>query len=420
MSPAPTVVDEFRALQRKKGQCLAWIGVPALVLTAALVLGLVPALNDALSGRPRYMEAFTTVMGRQIANALREAFPVLVAEGENADCRRVGDIGDSVEIDGGYFALTFSEARRSVCYTAYVVTGEDSGPAAVLLGPSMGRNYGRPITNPVWAIPTHRSLLVLSPEYVALMHWRAKIDPLPNLEAAAQKQRADSPSARFTAEANITVNLEEVRREVAKRHDLVNRILAGLAVLSGAVVGFSVLRLKRVYAESARLFGRYECELGLGAFLVGDLAVAGQESIALYQQKRDAVLANARLERSLEHEKSEASRRLHGLLESVQDDTQRERIERALGGQQLDEMQTLLQELEPHAAQPTPEERLHLLLETLKDYCSEGELREAESQVFAALRERGFRAAREMAVGFHEEFRARYREMADKETEAPQ
>jgi hypothetical protein len=409
-------VSEFRALQRQKGKSLAWIVVAALVLSAALVLGLVPALNDALSGPPRYMEAFTTVMARETASAIANEYPVVVAKSENADCRSTGD---KFDYSDSYFLLTFSEGGRSICFTVYGVTGQDSATDAVTLDPSVGRNYGRPLEKPAQGLPLHRSLMVLSPEYVALMDWRVEVDPSLSLEKAATRQAINSPSAQFNRTANMTVNFEEVRREVARRHDLVNRILTVLAVLSMAVLALFGLRLKRVYSESARLFRRHEFDLGVGTFLDCDLAVAGQEALGQYQQKREAALAAARLERSLEHKKNEASQRLVGRLESVQDEGQRQRMERALEGQELEEMQKVLEELAPQAAQPTPEERLHLLLETLKDYCSEEEHRAAETQVLAALRERGFRAARELAIGLHEEFRVRQREMEDKETEAP-
>lgn len=78
-------------------------------------------------------------------------------------------------------------------------------------------------------------------------------------------------------------------------------------------------------------------------------------------------------------------------------------------------MQALLDELQPPSSQKTPEERLQLLLESLKDYASEDELREAQTEAFSALEEHGFRQARETVVRFQEQFRARYKQLIEEQ-----
>ncbi len=190
-----TALSNFRVFQHRKRQSLTGIVVTGAVLIAALVGRLVPPLNDALSGQPRYMEAFADLMGRQIANTTRQEYPVLVSQAENADCRTVE--GRTSDYDDAYYVLTFSEQARSVCLTVYGALPQNSKAPGITLSPGSARNYGRDFKTPVRTVPLHRSLTVLSPEYLALLHWRAKVDPKANVRAGAA-QRVTSPSAQIS------------------------------------------------------------------------------------------------------------------------------------------------------------------------------------------------------------------------------
>ncbi len=380
------------------------------VLIAAFAGRFVPPLNDLISGPPRYMEAFASLVGRQIADTTRGEYAVLVSQAENVDCHGVNE-GHTSDYDDAYYVLTFSEQSRSVCLTVYGALPQDSKAPGITLRPGATRNYGREFASTVRAVPLHRSLTVLSPEYLALLHWRVKVDPKANVRAGAA-QRVTSPSAQISF-ADASLNFADIRAEVAKRHTFTNQSLVAVVFAGSAFILLLLWRLRRLFGESARLCRSFGSELPIKSFLMRDLFLVGQEAESEYQRKRQESLAHARLEHILQREREEATRRLHGLLESTQEESTRLRIQAAVGSGSLDEMQALLEELQPQVSQKTPEERLRLLLESLKDYASEEEVREAETEAFSALRQQGFRQARETVIRFHDQFRARYRQFVE-------
>ncbi len=249
------------------------------------------------------------------------------------------------------------------------------------------RNYGREFKAPVRAVPLHRSLTVLSPEYLSLPHWRAKVDPKANVRAGAA-QRITSPSAQISF-ADASMNFEDIRTEVAKRHTFLNQILAPVAFASSAFMPLFLWRLRRLYGEAARLCRSFGFALPI-IFLTRDLLLVGQEAESEYQRKRQESLAHARLEHIIQRETEDATRRLHGLLASAQEESIRIRIQAALGSGTLDDMQAVLDELQPQVSQKTPEERLRLLLESLKEYASEDEVRQAKRRCSARCGSKGF------------------------------
>lgn len=391
---------------------MIWAGA---ILIVALSGRLVPPLNDALSGRPRYMEAFANLMARQIATTASNQYPVLVTQSDKADCRSV-DAGRTDDYDDAIYLLTSSETARSVCLTIYGSLPRDSKAPGIMLAPGSARNYGRAFTHPVRVLPLHRSLTVLSPEYLALLHWRAKVDPRTNVRAGSA-QRITSPNAQISF-ADASLDFTEIRAEVAKRHNFVNRVLFVLAVASGGVLLLLLWRLTTIYTSSLRLCRSYSPQLSLWGFLTRDLSVVGHDVETEYQRKREESLASARLEHILQREKEEAMRRLHGLLESAQEESERFRIRMALDAGNLDDMETVLKELQPHLAQKTPEERLHLLLEPLKEYASEHEIQQVETEALSALQSQGFRPARETVIRFHDQFRARHKRLVEETASA--
>lgn len=382
-----------------------------VMLIVSLAVRFVPPINDALSGEPRYIEAFADLMGRQIADTTRGEYPVLVSQAENADCRSVNQ-GQTSDYDDAYYVLTFSEHARLVCLTVYGTLPQDSKVPGTTLSPGTARNFGRKFATPVRAVPLHRSLTVMLPEYLSLLHWRVEVDPKANVRAGAA-QRVTSPSAQISF-ADASLNFEDIRTEVAKRHTFVNRVLLAVALATTVLLLLLLWRLRIIYRESARLCHSFGSGLPVKTFLTRDLFQLGQVAENEYQRRRQDALASARLEHLLQRQKEDAMRRLHGLLESAQESI-RLRIQAALDSGSTDEMQTVLEELQPQVSQKTPEERLHLLLESLKEYCSNDELRAAEAEAFSVLQGQGFRQARETVVRLHDEFRTRYNRLTEQE-----
>ncbi|MCI0352621.1 MAG: hypothetical protein L0Z53_24640, partial [Acidobacteriales bacterium] len=87
------------------------------------------------------------------------------------------------------------------------------------------------------------------------------------------------------------------------------------------------------------------------------------------------------------------------------------RIEACRHTEDPGKLKDLLSELREQLAEKTPDEKLNLLLESLKAYCSNEEYLECRDQSFVTLREEGFRAARQQVVEMHKQFRLRAQEL---------
>lgn len=356
------------------------------------------------------MEAFANLMAQQIASTTGNQFVVLVSRADSTDCHSVNE-GRASDYDDAYYVLTFSEQSRSVCLTVDGALPKDSKAPGITLSPGSARSFGREFTTAVRVVPMHRSLTRLSPEYLALLHWRAKVDPNANVRAGAA-QRVTSPSAQISF-IDTSLNFADIRAEVAKRHDFVNQVLLVLGLASGALALAFLGRVKSLYDRSVPLFERYEYQLTAKVFLIHDLGIIGSDAECEYNHKRQESLAAARLEHILQREKEEATRRLQSLLAQTQGDAKRLRIQAALDSGEVNDMESIIEELQPHLAERTPEERLHLLLEPLKEYAAEDEIREVETEALRELQQHGFRGARETVIRLHNQFRARYKALQE-------
>jgi hypothetical protein len=81
----------------------------------------------------------------------------------------------------------------------------------------------------------------------------------------------------------------------------------------------------------------------------------------------------------------------------------------------LPAMQSLLDQLSAQAAQRTPADRLTLLLESLREYCTDEQFARCCAEAFDLLSRTGFRDARDLVVARHDEFRNLFRAMQEKQ-----
>ena len=407
----------FEIERQRKGRLLQTIATTALLLTAALCFRFIPALNDVLSGPPRYMRAFAATMGRQIANLVHREYPVLVLAGDTSACRSVNQSG-APDADDAIYVLTYSELSRSLCLSVYAKVANNSTAADVATFKSdTGDNYGRQFSETIHAVPLHRSLTVLSPEYLALLHWRAKLDPATFVNAG-RSQRVTSPSAQISF-ADASISFADLRTEVAGHHEFINQVLLALMVLTFALTILSFAMLIVVYRRCAAQCSRYHFELRFQDFLKSDFAHIAKEAADLYQQQRQQLLGEMRLENTLRKERQETRLRLEGLMNAEKQADQHFRIQQALENDDLEQMHNLLHELQPHDLQKTPEERLHILLQSLKEYCTDSELQECEQEVLDTLHREGFRQARETVIQRHDQFRARFKQQQAEQQTLP-
>ena len=78
-------------------------------------------------------------------------------------------------------------------------------------------------------------------------------------------------------------------------------------------------------------------------------------------------------------------------------------------------MKTLWVEVQEQAGLKTPADKLGLLLESAKPYCTDDEFRVGRAEAFAILNKSGFRVARTFAITMHDQYKTRAREMEELE-----
>ncbi len=109
----------------------------------------------------------------------------------------------------------------------------------------------------------------------------------------------------------------------------------------------------------------------------------------------------------------DARERLQFLLEAIADENIRAEIRSCLERNQLEEMSAVYQQYQSQAGHKTHEEKLSLLLESLKPYCSPEEFENHRNKSIALLRQSGFREARNLVVSLHVELRARHKKSVE-------
>lgn len=413
--PAMPDMPEFREVQRRKRRHIALVLGGMVVAIVCTVLRCVPALDDALSGQPAYMDAFANAMARNVAEMLHREYPIIVTRDEHPDCQSVTQERTD-NSDDAVYVLTFSEQSRSLCLTVYGIlpAGFNSG-SAVTLAPAIGRNYGRSFTAPVKAVALHRNLTTLTPAYLHLLHWRTKFDPSENVRVG-RTERFSSQAANISF-ADLSLNLLDLRAEVAKTHSTINRILLVLICLAVLVVFGSAASIRLLYGRCARYCNTQEYVLRPRDFLTRDVAAIAESARLNYLQRQQQMYAQMRADDILRRTKDEMRQRLELLLNTTGDDSTREDIRQCLERDDSQQIEALLSRLVAQSVQKTPEERLDLLMESFREYCTDDEFVCCQAEVRSVFKRAGFREARDVVVTMHDQFRARARELEARQEE---
>ncbi|HEY2932257.1 MAG TPA: hypothetical protein VGK99_10980 [Acidobacteriota bacterium] len=405
-------MEQFAILQRRKTRCQYGIVAGAAFLFVSLPIRFIPGLNDKLCGPPRYMQAVATVMARQLAAATQGQYPVLVAAREESDCRAV-NLPEADDYDDQYFVIRYSEKARLLCLDGYAKGVRSSkSPTAATLNPDIGRNFGRALTAPVRVILSYRKPSVLPQDYLSLLHWRTKANPL-SAASGGVSHLLTSPGG--GAVANLSVNYVDLRAEVAKRHNWINRLLLFIILSGVGAVLASLATLRLLYSECAQSLRGYDFSLSMNLFLSENLNKVGELAQNRYHEYRQHLQTQARLDHFYRREKQEVQRHLKALLAAASDDERRLLIQKTLDSGGLEEMHALLDHLQPQTREKLPEERLRLLLEAIKEYCTESEFQDCQNEVLKVFHRSGFREAREIIVRRHDELRARSKALKEDE-----
>ena len=378
---------------------LLFASVAGFVL--CLPLRLVPKINDALSGRPEFMHHVAAHVAAALAAQQQYQVPVLLAGEEKQDCRLVPN-ATSLE-EQIYIVVTYSESRHSFCVLQYAPAAGLQGANMITLGEESGRNYGAPFLAPVKVVPVGHVFKALPDFVISMLDWRNELSQSGGTVPFDSKTDVSS-SAPFTS-ASLNFNLFDIRTEVAKKHGRINLVLnlflAGLLLLTFAAAGVNWAIYRRF--RSALL--AYGCELSLRQFVRLDLDSFIADAQQSFRTKQSELQAKARAETVARRELEELREKLRVLSALASDERQRQRIADCLHRNSAEAMEALCDELGSHSSIRAPEERLTLLLESLKEYCDPEQFQEYRTEAHRILEFSGFRAAREFVVQAHTELK---------------
>lgn len=410
---------EIELLEKRKRRALFILCLMVVVLAGCSVFRFVPRLDDFLSGKPQYVRALTDSLARQLAT--QSQMPLIVEPDEKGSCQRLHahPVPDE-EVRGNLYVLTYSEQQHITCVTGYAVPQDATKFSnAREITPTEGTFFGPKLLQSVKGVPFDRSVHVYSPEYLRRLHWRyTQHFSLSPSEAASLASRSYySAPEEPDGKANIELDYQEIRAEVATRHRQINLALDFVLIAFAAVLLSGGCTLLLVFRAASRYCRLYHFQLTAKTFLTENIATraggARQQYFAQQRQTQEQISEQERL-RVLRLGWAES---LRSALPSLTDEQLRSRVQACLGdeAQDLEEMKSLWVEIQERAGQKTPADKLNMLLESARSYSSEEEFRACREEAFAILAKSGFRSARNFAITMHDEFKIRAREMEESE-----
>ncbi len=168
------------------------------------------------------------------------------------------------------------------------------------------------------------------------------------------------------------------------------------------------------FQRYSRVYG----SLNFRDYLFRDLAELNDTMhVAYYAQREESQIA-LRAEDIRRRAEEDVRRRLILQLEASSDAEEHTRIRTCLDRDVFPEMAALAHELEQASRRESPEVRLNLLLESLRDFCSSEDLDQYRKEALEILRDPGFRAAREFVVQTHMALRIRAKQTEEEAEKA--
>lgn len=399
--------------------------VTAVSLLALSALRFVPRLNDALSGKPEYVRILTETFARQLASQTQMQFPVIVEQDEHGICPPVSaaSVPDE-EVRGTIYLLTYSEQQHLTCISTYIVPTDESRFSVLRsFTPTEGKVFGPRLLGMVKGITENRIYHTYSAEYLKRLHWRYTPHfPLSASEAAALKSQSyySGAAQQQGGSASIEFDYGDLRAEVAQRHRNVDVALTWLLVGAVALFLFFLRKLGLLYRRSAQYSRLYELKLTPGVFVKANIATQLNAARRQYFERQHQAQERLRAEEKLRALTTTWQEGLRSALPNLIDESLRRRVQECLDHEPPDweEVKSLWVEVQERTGTKTPADKLNLLLESTKPYCTEEEFATGRAEAFAILNRSGFRAARTFAITMHDQFRLRAREMEELETKS--
>lgn len=401
--------------QRQKRALLLLTLTGTFFLLVCLNLRFIPSINDRLSGKLEYMLWIADMLARSLAAKIGDDFPVIVLRDEKNKCQTIRNAG-AFDSDDLYYVLLYSETMRSVCFLTCAKLGPGSSPdSSLTLTQETGRNYGRKFSSPSTVVPVSQVNVSFPDSYLSLLHWRAKIDPSTFARVGdAKVQRSLTPSLPLSF-VNVSIDFAELRATVARRHDTINAALMTLILMLMLLMALASARTWVLYRRFRTHLLLYRAEVAFWQFLREDLTVITHHAREIHHVEQERILREARAAILLKRSKEAIRGQLESLYIALPDEQQRRRIQDCMDQDDVEKMNSLLQELQGQLGQKSPEEKLASLLDTLQDYCNAEEFDHCCAEAFRILAAGGFREARAFVVEAHDQFRARAKELEKKE-----
>ena len=413
--PGPaSQIDSYRS---QKTNALRLVVIASALLATFLILRLVPALDDALSGKPQYMRWVSDKVAKSIAARYGNEAAVILLSDEKTHCRQISAV-NVPNPDDFYYVLRYSETRHSVCFitSANLPDGWDQ-TNSLLLYPNIGQNYGQNINRPVRVVAVSQLQMVYPMAYLSLLHWRTKIDSSSFKRAANAKfERWFNSTAEPSDSLDVEIDFPSLRADVGRNHWMVNRALAAAISVAAALVFFGAYKTWSSYTAFRGFLSRYRRHVGFGTYLRQDLTVISGHARQAFQEEQRRALEETRAAILLNRSREAIRARLESLLSATSDERQKHNVQECLNRGELEEMKALTQQLQGQTGQKTSEEKLTTLLDTLKQYCNGEEFDRLCADAFQVLATTGFREARSFVVDAHDQLRARSKELEEQAT----
>jgi len=409
--------EQIELLDKNKRRILFALWVAATFLLVISVFRFVPRVNDALSGKPQYLRVLTETFARQFANQTQRQFPVIVEHDEHGTCQAVNapSIPDP-EIRGAIYMLAYSEQQHLTCITAYIVPTEPSRFSTLrTFTPAEGKNYGPILPGPLNAFAEERIVHPYAAEYLKRLHWRYKPHfPLSPKEAASLTSQSYYSGAKPPADSlSIDLDYGELRAEIGARHRKLN---LALSFTLGACTLLCLLLLRKLwllYLAFSKHCGLYEMKVTPIDFLGENIATKLSVARRGYFDRQQETQVRLREQHKLQALRYGWEQSLRAALPNLPDEQLRGRVQEYLERkpQDLEQMKALWMEVQERTTTKTSADKLNLLLESARPYCTEEEFQLGRAEAFAILRKSGFRPARAFAIKMHDQYKTRAREM---------
>jgi hypothetical protein len=175
------------------------------------------------------------------------------------------------------------------------------------------------------------------------------------------------------------------------------------------------------YLAFSKRCGLYEAKVTPRDFLNENIAMRLNAARQQYFERQQQTQARLREQERLRALRNGWEQSLRAALPNLADEQLHQRVQKYLAcePQDVEQMKSLWLEVQERTSAKTPADKLNLLLESAKPYCTDEEVLADREEAFAILNKSGFRDARAFAIALHDQYKTRAREIAEMKADQP-